>query len=305
MPPIFWTGKLSLPMRLLVNTSNLLAWITGNARDTVAMKQRMKRGYEGQYSNDIKKYDAQGMEHYSKIARELLDGTEVSGKEVVDIGCGTGILSLLALKEGASKVTCGDLSEYMLSQCRNKITAQGYESSQVDFRIVDAEDLPFNDNSFDIAFSSMVLGLVPNQSKVITEMGRVIRPGGVIGIAIQGTEYYAEAVEAAFRIIPKHYVIGYRIEFFPLSEGKLAQMLVQSGLKNVKTRRITWKDSFKTGSELYDFFSATSSAWWYEKLPSDKITEIADNTKKYLERIGITELSQDVILAFGEKPGKN
>jgi len=66
MPPIFWTGKLSLTMKVLVNTSNLLAWISGNARDTFAMKQRMKRGYEGTYSSDISRYDELGLEHYTK-----------------------------------------------------------------------------------------------------------------------------------------------------------------------------------------------------------------------------------------------
>lgn len=167
MPPIFWTGKLSLPMKAMLNTSNLLAWIIGNARDTFTMKQRMKRGYDGTYSDDISRYDELGLDHYTKIAMELLDNNEVKGKEVIDIGCGTGILSLLALKDGASRITCSDISEYMLKCCQDKLTEHGYESNQMDFRIADAEEMPFEDNSFDIAFSSMVLGLVPNQPKLL------------------------------------------------------------------------------------------------------------------------------------------
>ena len=233
MPPIFWTGKLSLPMKVLVNSSNLFAWITGNARDTDAMKQRMKRGYEGKYTNDISKYDELGSEHYTKISRSLLERIEVKGKEVIDIGCGTGILSLLALKEGASKLTCSDISEYMLNQCRNKLSTLGYKSDQVDFRIGDADKLPFKDNSFDIAFSSMVLGLVPNQSEVIAEINRIVKPGGLVALAVHGTEYYAEAIEAAFRKVPKRYVFGYRIEFFPLNEKRLNKMLKQNGFTGV------------------------------------------------------------------------
>ncbi|MFC1971369.1 class I SAM-dependent methyltransferase [Chloroflexota bacterium] len=302
MPPIFWTGKLSLPMKVVLNTSNLLAWITGNARDTFAMKQRMKRGYEGAFSNDISRYDELGLGHYTKISRSLLDNIEVKGKEVIDIGCGTGILSLLALKNGVSKVTCCDISEYMLSHCRDKLTEHGYKSDQVDFHITDAEEMPFEDNSFDIAFSSMVLGLAPNQSEVMAEIYRIVKSGGLIALATHGTEHYAEASEATVRKLPKRYVLGYRMEFFPISERNLQKMLIHGGFTNVKTSRVMWKEDFKSGSDLYDFFVSTSSGWWYDKLPSDKITIVANNIKRYLDRKRITQLSQDVVLAFGNKP---
>ena len=157
------------------------------------------------------------------------------------------------------------------------------------------------ENSFDAAFLSMVLGLVPNQSEVIAEIYRVVKPGGRIALAAHGTEHNAEAVEATFRKVPKRYVLGYRIEFFPITENNLRKMLIHNGFTNVKTRRIMWKDNFESGSDLYNFFSATSSSWWNAKLPPNKITTVANNTKGYLERKGITQLSQDVVLAFRNK----
>jgi hypothetical protein len=57
MPRVFWTGKLSPPMKFVVNASNAVAWITGNTRDTKAMKERIKLGYEGVTSNHVTKYD--------------------------------------------------------------------------------------------------------------------------------------------------------------------------------------------------------------------------------------------------------
>ena len=107
MPTVFWTGKLSLSMKLMVNISNALAWISGNARDTAAMKQRMKLGYEGACTEHVTRYDDLGLEHYTKIARELLKRVDLRGKEVLDVGCGTGILSFLALEQGAVKVFGG------------------------------------------------------------------------------------------------------------------------------------------------------------------------------------------------------
>jgi hypothetical protein len=53
MPPVFWTGKLTKSIMLLVNLSNVIAWISGNAKNTAAMKERVKQGYNGAFSNHV------------------------------------------------------------------------------------------------------------------------------------------------------------------------------------------------------------------------------------------------------------
>jgi hypothetical protein len=47
MPLVLWTGKLSVPMTVLVNCSNIIAFVIGNTRDTAVMKNRVKMGYDG------------------------------------------------------------------------------------------------------------------------------------------------------------------------------------------------------------------------------------------------------------------
>ncbi|MGZ3595633.1 MAG: 50S ribosomal protein L11 methyltransferase, partial [Syntrophales bacterium] len=108
MPTIFWTGKLSLPMRLMVNANNILAWLTGNAGNTAAMKERVRQGYEGAFSEHVTRYDELGMQFQTKAAAAQLEGMDLQDKDVLDVGCGTGVISLLALQKGAAKVVCGD-----------------------------------------------------------------------------------------------------------------------------------------------------------------------------------------------------
>jgi len=302
MPPIFWTGKLSPMMKLMINTNNILAWLTGNARDARAMKERVRRGYEGVFSDHVTGYDELGIEFQTKAAMAQLEGMDLQGKNVLDVGCGTGVISLLALNKGASKVICGDISEYMLKLGREKAARQGYSSDRIEFRNLDAESLPFQDASFDVVITGMALGLLPDQAKAVKEMARVLRPGGQASVGAHGPEHYWEACDASFRAITKRYVLGYRLEFWPRKEKEVRHLLEHAGLVDIRTRRLTWRNFFENGGKAYDFFAAISSSWWYAKFPREKIAEESRRTRDYFERKKVMQITDDIVLAYGRKP---
>jgi ubiquinone/menaquinone biosynthesis C-methylase UbiE len=285
----------------MVNISNVLAWITGNARNTSAMKQRIKLGYESACTDHVTMYDDQGLKHYTKVANKLLEEVDLQGKEVVDVGCGTGILSLRVLEQGAAKVVCGDFSKFMLDQCQTKVKSQGNNRALVDFSQLDAENLPYYDNSLDVVVSGMMLGLVPNQKKTVIEMIRVLRHGGTLAFSIHGPKHYWEANDATIRASNKRFVFGYRIEFWPRKEKYIQNILSKAGLIDIQIRRFTWQDDFMTGSKAYDFFASTTALWWYSKFPRDKIAEDSQNIRDYFDRKNITKITQDIILAYGKK----
>lgn len=302
MPPIFWTGKLSFPMMLLVNANNILAWLTGNARDMAAMKSRVRQGYDGSFSAHVNRYDELGAQFQMKAAAAQLEGIDLQGKEILDVGCGTGVMSLLALQKGASRVVCGDISNQMLEVGRVKADRQGYGPECIDFRQLDAESLPFQDESFDFVMTGMTLGLLPDQQKAVKEMVRVLRPGFLLSVGAHGPKHYWEACDASFRVINKRHVLGYRLEFWPLEEEEVRKLLVEAGLTDIRIRRLTWHNTFKTGGEAYDFFSAITSNWWYARIPPTKRDKENRKTRDYFERKGIVKITDDVILAYGRKP---
>ena len=302
MPTVFWTGKLSLPMALMVNANNVPAWLTGNARDTAAMKNRVRQGYDGIFSEHVSRYDDVGAEFQAKAASAQLEGVDLQGKEVLDIGCGTGIISLLALQKGAAKVVCGDISNYMLEMGRAKADRQGYGAERITFRQLDAESLPFEDASFDLVMTGMTLGLLPNPEKAVTEMVRVLRPSGFLSVGAHGPEHYWEACDASFRAINKLYVLGYRLEFWPRKEEYVRRLLADADLVDIQTSRLTWRNTFKNGGVAYDFFASISSNWWYAKVPPMKRDEETRKTRDYFERKGVAKITDDIILAYGRKP---
>ncbi len=287
---------------LLVNTNNIIAWLTGNARDMAAMKNRVREGYDGSFSEHVARYDELGAGFQMKAAAAQLEGVDLQGKEVLDVGCGTGIMSMLALRKGAGRVVCGDISTQMLEVGRIKANEQGYGRERIDFRQLDAESLPFEDRSFDFVMTGMTLGLLPDQRKAVKEMVRVLRPGFLLSVGAHGPEHYWEACDASFRVISKRYVLGYRLEFWPRTEKEVRRLLMEAGLTDIQTRRLTWRNTFKRGGEAYDFFSAISSNWWYARIPPNKRKKENKKTRDYFEHKGIVQITDDVILATGRKP---
>jgi hypothetical protein len=79
-------------------------------------------------------------------------------------------------------------------------------------------------------------------------------------------------------------------------------MLVQVGFIDVQTRKLFWRDHFDTGGKAYDFFASASASWWKAKLPPDKIENISKNTRDYFEHKKVTQITHDIILAYGRKP---
>ncbi len=101
-----------------------------------------------------------------------------AGDRVLDVACGTGNLAIPAAKLGADVVGL-DLTPRLLEVARERAVAEGVTVEWIEG---DAEDLPFDDDSFDHVVSCFGMIFAPQYSRAAAEMRRVCRPGG--GIAI-------------------------------------------------------------------------------------------------------------------------
>jgi ubiquinone/menaquinone biosynthesis C-methylase UbiE len=301
MNTLFWTGKLSVPMRIIMDANNILAWLTGNSRNKKAMKDRIKMGYDGTFSQHVTRYDELAGEFQKRAAAYQLYGIDFHEKELIDIGGGTGIVALMALEMGAAKVVCGDISEYMLERGREKARVLGYDSNRIEFCQLDAESLPFNDNSFDIVLTGMAFGILPDQIKAVKEMYRVLRPGGLVSLGAHGPEHYWEAIDTTLRIINKKYVLGYRLEFWPRTEKQIQLLMQNAGFKDIRINRFIWRNLFKSPTDACDFFAAVTSNFWFAKVPERKRVHEYQKTQKYFERRVIRQVTDDIIVGYGLK----
>jgi phosphatidylethanolamine/phosphatidyl-N-methylethanolamine N-methyltransferase len=98
------------------------------------------------------------------------------GERVLEVGVGTGINLSLYPREAA--VTGIDFSSSMLEKARERAARKN--AAPVRLLQMDAADLKFADNSFDIVYAPYLISVVPDPVKVAQEMRRVCRPGGRI-----------------------------------------------------------------------------------------------------------------------------
>ena len=98
------------------------------------------------------------------------------GERVLEVGVGTGIN--LSLYPKACRMTGIDFSSSMLEKARERVARDGLR--QMRLLQMDAADLKFADDSFDIVYAPYLISVVPDPVKVACEMRRVCRPGGRI-----------------------------------------------------------------------------------------------------------------------------
>lgn len=102
-----------------------------------------------------------------------------AGEWVLDVACGSGPAALVAARRYC-RVTGIDFVPSLLERARTRAEAEGFEA---DFLEADAQDLPFEDDSFDAVLSIYGVQFAPNQERAAGELVRVTRPGGRIVLA--------------------------------------------------------------------------------------------------------------------------
>ncbi|HEU5143256.1 MAG TPA: class I SAM-dependent methyltransferase, partial [Solirubrobacterales bacterium] len=113
------------------------------------------------------------------LGPRLVDGCGIeSGMRVLDVAAGTGNAAIPAAARGAT-VTASDLTPELLDAGRARAEAEGVE---LDWVAGDAENLPFEDGSYDVVISSIGAMFAPHHQATADELVRVCRPGGKIGL---------------------------------------------------------------------------------------------------------------------------
>jgi ubiquinone/menaquinone biosynthesis C-methylase UbiE len=114
------------------------------------------------------------------VGEQLCEALDLrSGTKVLDVAAGNGNVSLAAARRWCEVVST-DYVPALLERGRIRAEAEGL---QVEFKVADAEALPFGKATFDAAVSTFGVMFTPNQERAAAELSRVCKSGGKIGLA--------------------------------------------------------------------------------------------------------------------------
>lgn len=128
--------------------------------------------------------------------KDFFQQMEGSSGRLLEIGCGIGLDSTQLARCGFD-VTAVDLTESAISIARQYAQSRNV---QIDFRVENAEHLEFEDESFDAVYSFGVLHHTPDIEKAISEVHRVLKPGGIAYIMLYHRNSLVNFIHWLFRL---------------------------------------------------------------------------------------------------------
>lgn len=195
---------------------------------------------------------------------------DVTGKDLVELGCGTGYVSAWCLAAGAASATGVDNS---LGQLRSAQTLQ--QEFEQPFPLVwsNAEQLPFVDNSFDVAINEYGAGLWCDPHHWIPEAARVLRPGGSLMFLAWSTMMSMTAPdfehERTSTALLRPQAGLHKVVFpdtdgvqFALSHGEWIALLTSNGFAVDRLIELYAPAADQGGPERYSYYDAEWARQW-------------------------------------------
>ncbi len=176
----------------------------------------------------------------TQLLRQLPD--DLTGMQVLDIGCGTGFFSEVLADKGAI-VTAADLSPEMLQQAKQRCGSKVWRYCQAD-----AEQLPFDEQEFDIVFSNLALQWCEDLAYPLRELQRVTKSSGKVVFSTLAEGSLTELKQAWAKIDTYQHVNHF------LSEKQINIALAQSGATghhlDLRTVQLWYTSAFELMRDL-------------------------------------------------------
>lgn len=164
-------------------------------------------------------------------AARVVEGLDLTGKRVLDIGCGSGAIAVMLARDlGAGEVVGIDVEDQVCAAAERRVQAAGL-SDRVSIREVRPGPLDFPDQSFDLVYSKDSIVHIPDKETLCRDVFRILRPGGWFAASdwlIAHDDEPSVAMQA--------YIRAEDLEFAMASPDRYAKALTGAGFDSIQLR---------------------------------------------------------------------
>lgn len=266
--------------------------------------QRRVQRYGWDYSSPY--YEKGWQRQLWPAQKRLLEKAKLQKDEkVLDISCGTGLVTFPVPEavgpEGS--VTGIDLSEGMIDKATSLADKDGV--SNVSFQRMDAEELDFPDDTFDVALNSLGLMYYPDPDKAIREMYRVVKPEGRAAALVWGQRKECGWADI-FPIVDRQVESDVCPLFFQLGTGETLQKTYKkAGFTDIDSARFDLTLHFDSDEQaVIAAFLGGAVALAYRKFDEhtkvEVHTEYLESIDPYRNKTGY-DIPGEFVIVFGRK----
>lgn len=207
-------------------------------------------------------------EPWARIVADVADPGP--GEQALDIACGTGVLAReMAKRVLPSGTVAGvDRNEGMIAVARER-------AAEIEWRVAQAESLPYSDATFDAVVSQFGLMFFEDRSKAITEMWRVLRPKGRLAVAVwdklENILGYAVLAKLLERLYGARLAAEISAPFSMGDVAELTELFEGAGASGVKVRTVERHATFPS---VEAWIRLDLEAWTLGDMLDDAQTEV-------------------------------
>lgn len=198
---------------------------------SASKQEKIRQHYDTVADTYDKHYDhKRGRNYHTHISNYLIKALPEKG-DLLDIGCGTGLFVEKYIRHGGTAVGL-DISQKMIERARTRC-------SGCEFAVGNGENIPFRDQSFDSVSSLLVFSYVKAPETMLSEVYRVMRPGGAVALCTLGKKLLTRGIPALYQIGEKmnvkHVVMKDFGEYY-YNEEEMRILFANAGFTDINVR---------------------------------------------------------------------
>jgi ubiquinone/menaquinone biosynthesis C-methylase UbiE len=239
------------------------------------------------------------------LAEDLIHKADIQpGEKVLDVACGTGIIARLVREKVGrdSSITGLDVNAGMLEMAQS---VNGHEK-HIEWVEAPAEDMPLDDGRYDVVLCQLSLQFMEDKRTALSEMHRVLTPGGRILLNVPGPVEFLQVLDKAIERHINPQAAGFVARVYSLHKtDEISRLLTEAGFNTIsieekeKTLNLPAPEDFLWqyvyGTPLAGLFSDTS-----EEAKKTLENEIAEKWQKFIISGGM-EYTQNLIEVSARK----